>query len=250
MMRSTQSGRPGELIPRLRTPIPERAHARHARDRSSSTHSLHDALPHLQPPFIKPTDLAELELTPGDAVEIRSAYDAVVGISRNRRRPEARGRLDEPRGSSNAPSRFGYDSEGRGAAGGPVSWSAHVCTTEPLSRAPNLGSEHRTLYRCNSPRSSVWLRCGRRGVIEGRHRSGRPTSPSPPHPTRVAGGRFVLVVVPSRVLMEQWHGTAHRRAARGSDRSVWATAGRTGRRRATCCRDPGTRRRRTSPCRP
>ena len=32
------------------------------------------------PAFMNPTDLAALDLTPGDAVEIRSAYDAVVGI--------------------------------------------------------------------------------------------------------------------------------------------------------------------------
>ena len=32
------------------------------------------------PAFMHPDDLAELDLSPGDTVEIRSAYDAVVGI--------------------------------------------------------------------------------------------------------------------------------------------------------------------------
>ena len=32
------------------------------------------------PAFMHPADLAELDLTPGDTVEIRSAYDVVVGI--------------------------------------------------------------------------------------------------------------------------------------------------------------------------
>ena len=48
------------------------------------------------PAFMNPTDLAALDLAPGDAVEIRSAYDAVVGIVDTDADLQARGRLDEP----------------------------------------------------------------------------------------------------------------------------------------------------------
>ena len=51
-----------------------------------------------------------------------------------------------------------------------------------------------------------WLRCGRRGVIEAVTGSGKTDVAIAAAADAMRRGRFVLVVVPSRVLMEQWHG--------------------------------------------
>jgi len=70
----------------------------------------------------------------------------------------------------------------------------------------NLDSEHRTLYRWQLDALISWLRCGRRGVIEAVTGSGKTDVAIAAAADALRRGRFVLVVVPSRVLMEQWHG--------------------------------------------
>ena len=70
----------------------------------------------------------------------------------------------------------------------------------------NLGSEHRALYRWQLDALVSWLRCGRRGVIEAVTGSGKTDVAIAAAADALRRGRFVLVVVPSRVLMEQWHG--------------------------------------------
>jgi len=70
----------------------------------------------------------------------------------------------------------------------------------------NLGSEHRQLYRWQLDALISWLRCGRRGVIEAVTGSGKTDVAIAAASDALRRGRFVLVVVPSRVLMEQWHG--------------------------------------------
>ena len=70
----------------------------------------------------------------------------------------------------------------------------------------DLGSEHRELYRWQLDALISWLRCGRRGVIEAVTGSGKTDVAIAAASDALRRGRFVLVVVPSRVLMEQWHG--------------------------------------------
>ena len=70
----------------------------------------------------------------------------------------------------------------------------------------NLGSEHRQLYRWQLDALISWLRCGRRGVLEAVTGSGKTDVAIAAASDALRRGRFVLVVVPSRVLMEQWHG--------------------------------------------
>src|SRR6187455_1832020 len=69
-----------------------------------------------------------------------------------------------------------------------------------------LGSERRELYRWQLDALVSWLRCGRRGVIEAVTGSGKTDVAIAAASDALRRGRFVLVVVPSRVLMEQWHG--------------------------------------------
>jgi superfamily II DNA or RNA helicase len=69
-----------------------------------------------------------------------------------------------------------------------------------------LGSEQRELYRWQLDALVSWLRCGRRGVIEAVTGSGKTDVAIAAASDALRRGRFVLVVVPSRVLMEQWHG--------------------------------------------
>src|SRR4026209_2466416 len=73
-------------------------------------------------------------------------------------------------------------------------------------RSTNLDSGHRRLYRWQLDALASWLRCGRRGVIEAVTGSGKTDVAIAAIDDALARGRFVLVVVPSRVLMEQWHG--------------------------------------------
>ena len=68
------------------------------------------------------------------------------------------------------------------------------------------GSEPRELYRWQFDALVSWLRCGRRGVIEAVTGSGKTDVAIAAATDALRRGRFVLVVVPSRVLMEQWHG--------------------------------------------
>ncbi|HEY1738807.1 MAG TPA: DEAD/DEAH box helicase [Acidimicrobiia bacterium] len=67
-------------------------------------------------------------------------------------------------------------------------------------------SERHELYRWQLDALISWLRCGRRGVIEAVTGSGKTDVAIVAASDALRRGRFVLVVVPSRVLMEQWHG--------------------------------------------
>lgn len=67
-------------------------------------------------------------------------------------------------------------------------------------------SEHHELYRWQLDALVSWLECGRRGVIEAVTGSGKTDVAIAAATDAMRRGRFVLVVVPSRVLMEQWHG--------------------------------------------
>src|SRR4051812_17044965 len=62
------------------------------------------------------------------------------------------------------------------------------------------------LYRWQLDALISWLRCGRRGVIEAVTGSGKTDVAIAAAADALRRGRFVLVIVPSRVLMEQWHG--------------------------------------------
>src|ERR1700710_1910183 len=71
---------------------------------------------------------------------------------------------------------------------------------------PTLSTQNRELYRWQLDALVSWLRCGRRGVIEAVTGSGKTDVAIAAASDALRRGRFVLVVVPSRVLMEQWHG--------------------------------------------
>src|SRR3954465_2245927 len=64
----------------------------------------------------------------------------------------------------------------------------------------------RELYRWQLAALVRWLRCGRRGVIEAGTGSGKTDVAIAAAADALRRGLFVLVLVPSRVLMEQWHG--------------------------------------------
>lgn len=72
----------------------------------------------------------------------------------------------------------------------------------------NLGPrpERPDLYRWQYDALTSWLRCGRRGVVEAVTGSGKTDVALAAAADALRRGRFVLVLVPSRVLMEQWHG--------------------------------------------
>ena len=109
----------------------------------------------------------------------------------------------------------------------------------------SLGSPDRKLYRWQFDALVSWVRCGRRGVIEAVTGSGKTEIAIVAASDALRRGRFVLVLVPSRVLMEQWHSRCVQRCRmRRSDAS--ATTGGTPRRRATCSSRPAIRRRPTS----
>lgn len=64
----------------------------------------------------------------------------------------------------------------------------------------------RELYRWQLDALVHWLRCGRRGVIEAVTGSGKTDVAIAAAADALRRERFVLILVPSRVLMEQWHG--------------------------------------------
>lgn len=70
----------------------------------------------------------------------------------------------------------------------------------------DVGVEDRELYRWQLDALISWLRCGRRGVVEAVTGSGKTDVAIAAIVDALRRGRFVLVVVPSRVLMEQWCG--------------------------------------------
>jgi superfamily II DNA or RNA helicase len=67
-----------------------------------------------------------------------------------------------------------------------------------------LRASDRELYRWQLDALVSWLRCGRRGVIEAVTGSGKTDVAIAAAGDAMRRGRFVLVLVPSRVLMEQW----------------------------------------------
>src|SRR6478752_5345943 len=67
-------------------------------------------------------------------------------------------------------------------------------------------STARELFRWQLDALVSWLRCGRRGVIEAVTGSGKTDVAIAAASDALRRGRFVLVLVPSRVMMEQWHG--------------------------------------------
>lgn len=70
----------------------------------------------------------------------------------------------------------------------------------------DLRTEGGELYRWQLDALVAWLRCGRRGVIEAVTGSGKTDLALAAIADALRRGRFVLVLVPSRVLMEQWYG--------------------------------------------
>src|SRR2546423_4422629 len=83
---------------------------------------------------------------------------------------------------------------------------AHVCTAAYLRVFTPPDPAERELYRWQLDALISWLRCGRRGVIEAVTGSGKTDVAIAAASDALRRGRFVLVVVPSRVLMEQWYG--------------------------------------------
>src|SRR3954465_13691552 len=69
-----------------------------------------------------------------------------------------------------------------------------------------LRATDRELYRWQLDALVSWLRCGRRGVVEAVTGSGKTDVAIAAAGDAMRRGRFVLVLVPSRVLMEQWGG--------------------------------------------
>lgn len=71
---------------------------------------------------------------------------------------------------------------------------------------PNIwGLSTHQLYRWQLDALVSWLRCGRRGVVEAVTGSGKTDVAIAAAGDALRRGRFVLVLVPSRVLMEQWY---------------------------------------------
>jgi superfamily II DNA or RNA helicase len=69
----------------------------------------------------------------------------------------------------------------------------------------SLSSPDRKLYRWQFDALVSWVRCGRHGVIEAVTGSGKTEVAIAAASDALRRGRFVLVLVPSRVLMQQWH---------------------------------------------
>ena len=72
------------------------------------------------------------------------------------------------------------------------------------SLEPGEEGEAKFLYRWQVDALSSWLRCGRQGVVEAVTGSGKTNVAIAAAIDAKRRGLFVLVVVPSRVLMEQW----------------------------------------------
>src|SRR5690349_24873924 len=71
----------------------------------------------------------------------------------------------------------------------------------------SLSSPDRKLYRWQLDALVAWVGCGRRGVVEAVTGAGKTDVAIAAASDALRRGRFVLVLVPSRVLMEQWHAT-------------------------------------------
>src|SRR2546421_11278682 len=82
----------------------------------------------------------------------------------------------------------------------------HVVTAASLTVLTGPDSSARELYRWQLDALISWLQCGRRGVIEAVTGSGKTDVAIAAVADALDRDRFVLVVVPTRVLMEQWYG--------------------------------------------
>ncbi len=84
-----------------------------------------------------------------------------------------------------------------------------VSLSSPTTDAPAITASdaipNRYLYRWQLEALEAWLACGRRGVIEAVTGSGKTNLAMAAVIDAHRRGLFVLVVVPSRVLIEQWH---------------------------------------------
>jgi RNA polymerase primary sigma factor len=89
----------------------------------------------------------------------------------------------------------------------------------------SLSSPDHRLYRWQLDALVAWLRCGRRGVVEAVTGAGKTELAIAAASDALRRGRFVLVLVPSRVLMEQWH-TALRATLPGARIGRLGDAGR------------------------
>jgi superfamily II DNA or RNA helicase len=69
----------------------------------------------------------------------------------------------------------------------------------------SVSSTDRKLYQWQFDALVAWLRCGRRGVVEAVTGSGKTEIAIAAAADALRRGNVVLVLVPSRVLMEQWH---------------------------------------------
>ncbi len=74
------------------------------------------------------------------------------------------------------------------------------------SPVTGVSGTRRALYRWQLDALVAWLQCGRRGVIEAVTGSGKTDVAIAATADALRRGCFVLIVVPSRVLMEQWYG--------------------------------------------
>src|SRR6476469_8060397 len=72
--------------------------------------------------------------------------------------------------------------------------------------SPGAALAQQELYRWQLDALVAWLRCGRRGVIEAVTGSGKTDVAIAAISDALRRDRFVLVIVPTRVLLEQWHG--------------------------------------------
>src|SRR5204863_8830828 len=86
--------------------------------------------------------------------------------------------------------------------------SQRACSLESVGPVPSflMSAPRHQLYRWQLDALIGWLRCGRRGVIEAVTGSGKTDVAIAAAEDALDRDHFVLVVVPSRVLMEQWYG--------------------------------------------
>ncbi len=73
-----------------------------------------------------------------------------------------------------------------------------------LAAADRPGADHRALYAWQAEALDAWVRCRRRGVVEAVTGAGKTDVAIAAALDARRRGRFVLVVVPTRVLVEQW----------------------------------------------
>ncbi len=88
---------------------------------------------------------------------------------------------------------------------GPAPAPVSIPSSVPPSRPRSAGVPRNELYRWQFDALVAWLQCGRQGVVEAVTGSGKTDLALAAIADALRRGRFVLVLVPSRVLMEQWY---------------------------------------------